>query len=79
MDRRSNAYAVMQAAIEATKSIDDKKLVDYMRANTFQVVAGDIKFGLDGEWARTRRLHVQRTSTSKLPIMLGTQKRAARP
>jgi ABC-type branched-subunit amino acid transport system substrate-binding protein len=50
MDRRSNAYAelqVMQAAIEATTSIDDKKLVDYMRANTFQVVVGDIKFGLD--------------------------------
>jgi branched-chain amino acid transport system substrate-binding protein len=30
-----------------------------MRANTFQVVVGDIKFGPDGEWARTRMLQVQ--------------------
>jgi branched-chain amino acid transport system substrate-binding protein len=56
------AYAqlqVLQAAIEATKSIDDKKLADYMHANTFQVVVGDIKFSPDGEWARSRVLQVQ--------------------
>jgi branched-chain amino acid transport system substrate-binding protein len=56
------AYAqlqVLQTAIEVTKSIDDKKLADYMRANTFRAVVGDIKFGLDGEWAQSRTLQVQ--------------------
>jgi branched-chain amino acid transport system substrate-binding protein len=56
------AYAqlqVLQASIEATKSIDDKKLADYMHASTFHTVVGDIKFGVDGEWAQSRVLQVQ--------------------
>jgi branched-chain amino acid transport system substrate-binding protein len=56
------AYAqlqALQAAIEATKSIDDKKLADYMRANTFRAVVGNVRFGPDGEWAQSRTLQVQ--------------------
>jgi branched-chain amino acid transport system substrate-binding protein len=56
------AYAqlqVLQAAIEATKSIDDKKLADHIRPNTFHLVVGDIKSGPDGEWAQSRTLQVQ--------------------
>jgi branched-chain amino acid transport system substrate-binding protein len=50
---------VLQQAIEATKSLDQDKLADYMRANTFHTVYGDIKFGKDGEWEKPRMLMVQ--------------------
>jgi branched-chain amino acid transport system substrate-binding protein len=50
---------VMAQAIEATKSLDDKKLADYIRANTFKTVLGDVKFGKGGEWAESRVLQIQ--------------------
>jgi branched-chain amino acid transport system substrate-binding protein len=56
------AYAqmqVLQQAVEATKSLDDNKLADYIRSNTFKTVLGDIKFGKGGEWAESRVLQVQ--------------------
>ena len=43
----------------ATKSLDDDKLADYIRANTFKTVLGDVKFGARGEWAQSRVLQVQ--------------------
>jgi branched-chain amino acid transport system substrate-binding protein len=56
------AYAqlqVLQQAVEATKSLDDAKLGDYIRANTFKTMIGDVKFGTNGEWAQSRALTVQ--------------------
>jgi branched-chain amino acid transport system substrate-binding protein len=56
------AYAqlqVLEQAITATKSLDDQKLADYIRANTFKTVLGDVKFGKGGEWAQPRVLQVQ--------------------
>ena len=56
------AYAQLQVlgqAVEATKSLDDQKLADYIRANTFKTVLGDVKFGKGGEWAQSRVLQVQ--------------------
>jgi branched-chain amino acid transport system substrate-binding protein len=56
------AYAqlqVLQQAIEATKSLDDGKLGEYIRANTFKTAVGDVKFGPKGEWAQSRVLQVQ--------------------
>jgi branched-chain amino acid transport system substrate-binding protein len=56
------AYAqlqVMQQAIEATKSLEDAKLAEHIRANTFKTVVGDVKFGPKGEWAQARVLQVQ--------------------
>ena len=50
---------VVQQAFEGTKSLDDAKLGDYMRANTFKTVVGDVKFGKGGEWAQSRVLQVQ--------------------
>jgi branched-chain amino acid transport system substrate-binding protein len=50
---------VLAQAIEGTKSIEDKKLADYIRANTFKTLVGDVKFGKDGEWAQGRVLQVQ--------------------
>jgi len=56
------AYAqlqVIQQAVEATKSLDDQKLADYIRSNTMKTVLGDFKFGANGEWAESRMLTVQ--------------------
>jgi branched-chain amino acid transport system substrate-binding protein len=50
---------VLQQAIEATKSLEDKKLADYIRANSFKTVLGDVRFGKNGEWAESRVLQVQ--------------------
>jgi branched-chain amino acid transport system substrate-binding protein len=50
---------VLQQAIEATKSLDQDKLAEYMHANTFHTVFGDIKFGKSGEWEQSRMLMVQ--------------------
>jgi len=56
------AYAQLQVlgeAVEATKSLEDSKLADYIRANTFKTVLGDVKFGSNGEWAEPRVVQVQ--------------------
>jgi branched-chain amino acid transport system substrate-binding protein len=56
------AYAdmqVLQAAVEATKGLDQQKLADYLRSHTFHTVAGDISFGANGEWTEARVLEVQ--------------------
>jgi branched-chain amino acid transport system substrate-binding protein len=50
---------VLQQAVEGTKSFDDAKLGDYIRANTFKTVVGDVKFGAKGEWEKSRVLQVQ--------------------
>lgn len=55
-------YAYLQVlgqAIAATSSIDDDKLADYMRQATFKTVIGQIKFGANGEWKKTRVLQTQ--------------------
>jgi len=55
-------YAYIQVlgdAVQATKSIDDNKLADYIRATTFKTIMGDIKFGKGGEWDKGRMLQVQ--------------------
>jgi branched-chain amino acid transport system substrate-binding protein len=56
------AYAqlqVLQRAVAATGSLDDAKLGDYIRANTFKTVVGDVKFSANGELAQSRILQVQ--------------------
>jgi branched-chain amino acid transport system substrate-binding protein len=56
------AYAYLQVlgdAIEATKSLNDDTLADYIRKTTFKTVVGDVKFGNMGEWAQERMLLVQ--------------------
>jgi len=50
---------VLQQAVEGTKSLDDAKIGDYIRANTFKTVLGDVKFGKGGEWAESRVLQIQ--------------------
>jgi branched-chain amino acid transport system substrate-binding protein len=50
---------VLQQAVTATRSLEDGKLADHLRAATFKTVVGDMKFGKDGEWAQGRLLQVQ--------------------
>ncbi|MBS0643103.1 MAG: amino acid ABC transporter substrate-binding protein [Proteobacteria bacterium] len=50
---------VLQQAIEGTKSLDQQKLADYLRSNTFKTLVGPIKFGPDGEWTEERVMEVQ--------------------
>jgi branched-chain amino acid transport system substrate-binding protein len=50
---------VLQQAVEGTKSLDDAKIGNYLRTNTFKTVGGDVKFGAQGEWAQSRVLQVQ--------------------
>jgi branched-chain amino acid transport system substrate-binding protein len=56
-------YARMQLladAITGANSINDDKLADYLRANTFNTIMIDgIKFGKNGEWVKARQLQVQ--------------------
>jgi branched-chain amino acid transport system substrate-binding protein len=56
------AYAqlqVLQEAVEATKSLDDATLGDYIRTHSFPTVVGGVTFGARGEWAHSRVLQVQ--------------------
>jgi branched-chain amino acid transport system substrate-binding protein len=56
------AYAYMQIlgqAVKAVGSLDQGKLAAHIRKTTFKTVVGDVKFGANGEWARTRVLMVQ--------------------
>ncbi|TMQ23601.1 MAG: branched-chain amino acid ABC transporter substrate-binding protein [Candidatus Rokuibacteriota bacterium] len=56
------SYAVGQVlgqAVEATRSLDQQKIADHIRATEFNTVVGKIKFGKNGEWARGRTLMVQ--------------------
>jgi branched-chain amino acid transport system substrate-binding protein len=56
------AYAnlqVLAAAVEATKSLDQDKLADWLHTNTIPTVVGDIKYGANGEWAEPRVLTIQ--------------------
>jgi len=52
-------FQVLQQAVEATRSIDDSKLADYIHKSTFKTVVGDVKFGPQGEWAESRVLELQ--------------------
>jgi branched-chain amino acid transport system substrate-binding protein len=53
------AGQVLAKAVEETKSTDDGKLATYIQSNTFKTVVGDVAFGKDGEWAKSRQLFTQ--------------------
>lgn len=56
------AYANLQVlgdAVEATKSLDQTKLADYIRSHSFDTIVGGVAYGKDGEWAKPRVLVVQ--------------------
>jgi len=50
---------VLGQAITATNSLDDAKLADYLRKTTFKTIVGDVSFGKNGEWAKSRVFQAQ--------------------
>jgi branched-chain amino acid transport system substrate-binding protein len=53
-------FQVLQQAVEATKSLNDDKLADYLRGHSFSTIMNpDIKFGKDGEWTKSGVMQVQ--------------------
>jgi branched-chain amino acid transport system substrate-binding protein len=55
-------YAIgqmLEQAIGATKSLDHKRLADYLRKNEMKTIVGPIKYGPDGEWANARVVQAQ--------------------
>lgn len=56
------AYAYLQVlgdAVTAVGSLDQRKIAEYIHKTTFTTVVGPVKFGKNGEWAKTRTLQVQ--------------------
>ena len=53
------AGQVLAQAVEGTKSLDHTKLADYMHKAKFSTVVGDISFGQDGEWSKSRQFFTQ--------------------
>ncbi len=55
-------YAIgqmLEQAITATKSIDDKTLADYLRKSEMQTIVGPIRFDANGERANQRLITIQ--------------------
>jgi hypothetical protein len=50
---------VLAQSVVGTNGFDDSKRADYMRSHTFATVVGDIAFGSDGEWAKSRTFFTQ--------------------
>ncbi|MGI8526635.1 MAG: amino acid ABC transporter substrate-binding protein [Pseudolabrys sp.] len=50
---------VLAAAVTGTKSLDDAKLADFLHKNPVKTILGDMKFGADGEWAKSGMMQVQ--------------------
>jgi branched-chain amino acid transport system substrate-binding protein len=53
------AGQVLAQAVEGTKSLDHMTIAAYMRSHTFSTVVGDVTFGKDGEWAKSRVVFTQ--------------------
>jgi branched-chain amino acid transport system substrate-binding protein len=56
------AYAYLEVlgqSVEAVKSLDQGKIAAHMHKTTFDTVVGKVKFGKNGEWAKSRVLMVQ--------------------
>jgi branched-chain amino acid transport system substrate-binding protein len=56
------AYAALQVlgdAVTATGGFDQEKIQKYIHSHSFSTVAGDIAFGPDGEWTKSRFIIVQ--------------------
>jgi len=50
---------VLAAAVTGAGGLDQQKIADFLRDNTFKTVMGDIKFGEDGELAESHAIMVQ--------------------
>jgi branched-chain amino acid transport system substrate-binding protein len=53
------AGQVLAQAVEGTKSLDHTVLAAYMRSHAFSTIVGEITFGKDGEWTKSRVVFTQ--------------------
>ena len=53
------AGQVLAQAVEGAKTLDNIKLADYIHANTFHTVVGDVAYTKDGTWATARTMFTQ--------------------
>jgi len=53
------AGQVLAEAVEGAKSLDQVKLAAYMHTHAFSTVVGNIRFGKDGEWTKSRVVFTQ--------------------
>jgi branched-chain amino acid transport system substrate-binding protein len=55
-------YAIgqmLEQAVNGTKSLDQKKMAEYLRKNEMKTVVGPIRFDKNGEWANPRVVQAQ--------------------
>ena len=50
---------VIEQAVTATKTLDNRVLAKYMKENEFKSIVGNIRFGPTGEWQTPRMVQVQ--------------------
>ncbi|MGE5638644.1 MAG: amino acid ABC transporter substrate-binding protein [Clostridia bacterium] len=50
---------MIEQAVNGTKSLDQKKLAQYLHTHEMQTIVGPIKYGPDGEWANPRVVQAQ--------------------
>jgi branched-chain amino acid transport system substrate-binding protein len=50
---------LIEAAVNATKSLDQKGIAKYLHANEVKTIVGPIAFAEDGEWKETKTLMAQ--------------------
>ncbi|HEX9463757.1 MAG TPA: amino acid ABC transporter substrate-binding protein [Alphaproteobacteria bacterium] len=50
------ALQVLAEAVEGTKSLDQDKIADYLHTKTLHTVVGEINYGPEGEWTKSRVL-----------------------
>jgi branched-chain amino acid transport system substrate-binding protein len=53
------AGQVLAQAVAGAKSLDHAKIADYIHANTFHTVVGDVAYSKEGTWAQPRTLFTQ--------------------
>jgi branched-chain amino acid transport system substrate-binding protein len=54
-----SAAQILAAGVEGTKSLDPTKIADYIHGHPISTVTGEITFGANGEWAKSRVVYTQ--------------------
>jgi branched-chain amino acid transport system substrate-binding protein len=50
---------ILGKAVEATKSVNDDKIADWLRKTTHKTIMGDWSYGANGEWTKSGMMQVQ--------------------
>ena len=54
-----SAAQILAAGVEGTKSLDPAKIAEYIHGHPISTVIGEISFGANGEWAKSRVVYTQ--------------------